>query len=732
MTEPGVRVNRHGSISIGRGEAPLSSPFSASADAARSLPSIAESKEDLRFNLEEPRVSKPLVSATPHADDVEIAQRALAGMRRGVGDGVSAAQTPLPAIAESGGARTQTPGRSSTAAIGIGSFWDDDAAEATTAQTPYVSQYSAGGGTSAPLASFEYAPASGGAAAASTASVRANRHGSISVTMPSRSSGATAESITAPSHAPSYAPSSSSAAAAAAVVATPATRTPVPTMRFDASEVAARYTTASGASAKLTPSVHVSRRGSVSIDFNATYGNSSVGVAPATAAATAATSGPKPTLVEKDGFAAPPEQMQAHARIVQYALDLEQHVATTDATIAEANNRARVMEIELNSRSEALNRAETEGEELRAAARVAETRLFELGEEVAHRVHAGATQEKEVERVREDAAQLSAALVELESECARYSGELASEHNSAVAMEHALRLAARKDEDALVETEGALHSALAKLGQQLVVLETTGGAYIDDGAVGAASAPTAPGANGATRFSLPCRYRVVHTEPGAVVRREPSLYSDAMQTLPCDAVVNVAERRVVDDGVVRLGLENGGWVSEFETLTLEERDSSGATPPARIVSPILLDLIRNAVAMWEKGSALMRGKLQSMELAHAEELGRQRRDMVDRANADRERELASQRENLIKQAEAQLRRVVEDTRADAELEIQRVRTQLESEHVAAKDEALAEQREYLGRTSEMRIQDAVADATETLRNKMAMAHRVQLDGSCKT
>jgi hypothetical protein len=224
----------------------------------------------------------------------------------------------------------------------------------------------------------------------------------------------------------------------------------------------------------------------------------------------------------------------------------------------------------------------------------------------------------------------------------------------------------------------------------------------------------------------------VHTEPGAVVRREPSLYSDAMQTLPCDAVVNVAERRVVDDGVVRLGLENGGWVSEFETLTLEERDSSGATPPARIVSPILLDLIRNAVAMWEKGSALMRGKLQSMELAHAEELGRQRRDMVDRANADRERELASQRENLIKQAEAQLRRVVEDTRADAELEIQRVRTQLESEHVAAKDEALAEQREYLGRTSEMRIQDAVADATETQRNKMAMAHRVQLDGSCKT
>jgi hypothetical protein len=85
-----------------------------------------------------------------------------------------------------------------------------------------------------------------------------------------------------------------------------------------------------------------------------------------------------------------------------------------------------------------------------------------------------------------------------------------------------------------------------------------------------------------------------------------------------------------------------------------------------------------------------------------------------------------------KQAEAQLRRVVEDTRADAELEIQRVRTQLESEHVAAKDEALAEQREYLGRTSEMRIQDAVADATETQRNKMAMAHRVQLDGSCKT
>ena len=153
--------------------------------------------------------------------------------------------------------------------------------------------------------------------------------------------------------------------------------------------------------------------------------------------------------------------------------------------------------------------------------------------------------------------------MQLERECTRF-GEESDEQRAALReAQRAAAVAARAAEGDLVATEAALHSALSKAGATLVAVETTGG-KLEDVDV-ARAAPSAPGVNGATRFSLPCRYRVVHPGAGALVRRDASLYSDVVRTLPMDATVTVTDRRVVAGGVVRLGLDNGGWISKNGT-----------------------------------------------------------------------------------------------------------------------------------------------------------------------
>ena len=553
--------------------------------------------------------------------------------------------------------------------------------------------------------------------------VRANRHGSITIHTPTAAavgSGRTPLPLPPP---PASGNALSTGELAARYTLARATAVPVHRARRGGEHLAAK------------PSVKVNRRGSISIDFRP---HTTAADADADADADAAGMAPHPPP-ELPPRAAAAEHMEAHARIVQYALDLEQHVATTDAHIADANERARILEVELTGATAEAERSEAEIETLRAAARDAEQRLFELDEAATHASHVAETSASEAERVRSDAAQLSAALVQLERECTRF-GEEDAEHRAALReAQHAAAVAARAAEGDLVATEAVLHSALSKAGATLVAVETTGG-KLEDVDV-ARAAPSAPGANGATRFSLPCRYRVVHTGAGALVRRDASLYSDVVQTLPIDAIVTITSRRIVAGGVVRLGLEKGGWVSEFETVENAARagdssssrggggDDFGASPPPRIVTPILPDLVRNAREMWEETLALMRSKHQQLEIAHAEATEQQRRETTSRLISEREADLASQRAMLLAQAEAHTRRCVEEARSDSAIELQRMRSALEAEHVAEREAALGKQRDYLGQIAAEQVDGAVADACEAQRNKLAMQHRVELDGA---
>ena len=531
---------------------------------------------------------------------------------------------------------------------------------------------------------------------------------------------------------------------------------------METGELAARYTHARATAAHADrarhgselahqpaarPSVKVNRRGSISIDFRPHTGGA-VADADAAARVTAAAVASRPPPEKSPETlprAAAVEHVQAHARIVQYALDLEQHVATTDAHIADTNERARLLEIELAGAAADAERSGAEIETLRAAARDAEQRLFELDEAATHATHVAETSAGEAERVRGDAAQLSAALVQLERECTRF-GEESDEQRAALReAQRAAAVAARAAEGDLVATEAALHSALSKAGATLVAVETTGG-KLEDVDV-ARAAPSAPGVNGATRFSLPCRYRVVHPGAGALVRRDASLYSDVVRTLPMDATVTVTDRRVVAGGVVRLGLDNGGWISEFEFESAESADlkssasagghsssageggASGTLRPTRIVTPILSDLVRNGREMWEQTLALMRAKHQQLEIAHAEATEQQRRETTSRLAAEREADLTSQRAMLLAQADAHTQRCVEEARSAGAIELQRMRSALEAEHAAEREAALGEQRDFLGRVAAERVDDAVADACEAQRGKLAMQHRVDLDGA---